>query len=348
MFVKNTWYMAGWSADLSDDKPLGRKVAGVSIVLFRDSNGRAAAIRDRCPHRGVQLSLGKVLPQGLECGYHGMVFGGDGRCVKIPGQDIIPGRADVLSFPVEERDAMIWVWLGDAAKADPALIVDYPWHDQSDIWPHREGYFHFRCGFEMLVDNIMDLSHLGWVHARTIGGNPDQHADAVMNVERTERGVRFTRWLLNSTPPPSYAKVVSFAGNIDRWIELELIAPGVIMQYNGGVDIAQDAYKGGSREGGFSWRILHVLVPETAETCHYFSSVSNGFRQDEPEVTDKLFADVKVTILEDKVICENQQQNLLEQPDPPLMGIHSDQARVLFRSHLARLLKAENDLAAVA
>lgn len=342
MFVKQTWYMAGWSADLSQDAPLGRSIAGELLVLFRDSEGRASAIQDRCPHRGVQLSLGKVLPAGLECGYHGMVFAGDGRCVKIPGQDSIPYRANVRRYPVEERDSMIWVWLGAAEDADPALIVDYPWHNQSDQWPHREGYFHFGCGFEMLVDNIMDLSHLGWVHARTIGGNPDQHAEAVMNVERTDRGVRFTRWLLNSTPPPSYSKVVSFAGNIDRWIELELVAPGVIMQYNGGVDVSQDAYNGGSRDGGFNWRILHVLVPETADTCHYFTSVSNGFRQDEPEVTDKLLADVHDTILEDKVICENQQRNLQEQPEPPLMDINSDQARVLFRWHLARLLKAEN------
>lgn len=334
MFLKNDWYMAAWGAEVGTE-PLSRKIVNESIVLFRDAAGKVCALEDRCCHRGVALSLGKVLPEGLQCGYHGMVFDGGGQCVLIPGQDNIPRKACVRHFAVEEKDAIVWMWLGDPAEADRSKLVDYPWHNDAK-WPHREGLLHFDCNYEMLIENIMDLTHLGYVHAKTIGGNPAAHASALMKTERTPRGVKFARWLLDSVPPPTYSRAVKFDGHIDRWQEEELITPCTIIQFTGGVDVSRGAYTGGSREGGFGMRVMHAIVPETETTCHYFYSVANNFQTDNPAVTELVFNQVTPTLLEDKAFCESQQAIALERHDAPFVDLKSDEARVLYRRHLTQ------------
>ncbi len=335
MLLKNDWYVAAWSEELGE-QPLARTIANEAVVIFRDAEGRACILEDRCVHRGVALSLGRLTPQGVQCGYHGMVFDGSGSCVHIPGQDRIPSRACVRRYAVEERDSIVWMWAGRAEEADASMIVPYPWHNDP-MWPTRKGLLHLNCSYEMLIDNIMDLTHLPFVHARTIGGgNAAEHMRALMKTEATPRGVKFVRWLLDSLPPPTYSKAVPFAGNIDRWQEEELFTPGLIIQFTGGVDVAQKAHEGGSREGGFAMRVMHGIVPETESSCHYFFSVSNGFGQDNPVYTDLLYNQVEATLKEDIVFCENQQALLDARPDAPFVDLRSDEARVIYHRHLAR------------
>jgi phenylpropionate dioxygenase-like ring-hydroxylating dioxygenase large terminal subunit len=340
MYIKNDWYMAAWAAEVTD-KPMARKIANEPIMLYRDSSGRVAALQDRCCHRGVALSLGRVVEEGIECGYHGMVFNRNGQCVRIPGQDSIPSKACVRHYAVEEKDSIIWLWLGDPSVADRSLIIDYPWHGDAKKWPHKESLIHVKCDYTMLLANIMDLTHLAYVHRKTIGGSPNAHANALMNTERTPKGVRFTRWLLDSPPPPTYLKAANFPGNVDRWQELELTTPCSIVQFTGGVDVSQDAYHGGSREGGFAMRVLHCIVPETETTCHYFYSVANGWGQDNPATTEIAFNQIEPTLLEDKVFCENQQTIESEYPGMPTVDIKSDEARVIFARQLQRRLAEE-------
>ncbi|MEJ0069391.1 MAG: Rieske 2Fe-2S domain-containing protein [Pseudomonadota bacterium] len=133
MFVTNAWYVAAWSSEIGR-QPLGRTLLNEPIVLFRDAAGRAAALEDRCCHRAMPLSRGEPAAGGLRCGYHGLVFDGAGRCVEIPTQKTIPASLKVRSFPVEERDDLVWIWMGDPARADAAEIVAYPWHA---TWPHQ-------------------------------------------------------------------------------------------------------------------------------------------------------------------------------------------------------------------
>ena len=171
-------------------------------------HGHAAALLDMCCHRGAPLHLGSVTEQGLACGYHGLTFDRTGRCVQIPGQDRIPERARVRAFPVVEQDAFIWIWMGDPAKADPATIVSYPWHNDTAHWPHKHTMYPIKSSAMLMVDNLMDLTHLGYVHTSTIGGNPMTHVEAKMDTVRTPLGLKFTRWMLNSLPPPTYTRAV--------------------------------------------------------------------------------------------------------------------------------------------
>src|SRR5687768_3923997 len=131
MVVQNAWYLAAWAREVST-KPLARRICNEPVVLFRTLDGQASALIDSCAHRGAPLSLGTVVEQGIRCNYHGVVFAASGECRSIPNQDVIPPQARVKRFPLVERDQMLWVWIGEAAKADESLIVDYPFHGDAN------------------------------------------------------------------------------------------------------------------------------------------------------------------------------------------------------------------------
>jgi phenylpropionate dioxygenase-like ring-hydroxylating dioxygenase large terminal subunit len=340
MFIRNDWYVAAW-ADEVGKAPLGRRICNEPVVMFRDSDGTVGALEDRCCHRSTPLRLGTVVGEGLQCGYHGLIFDRSGRCVRVPGQELIPERARVRAYPVIEKDEFIWIWMGEAAKADPTGIIDYPWHNDHRAWPHKHEVYHIGGNYMLMVDNLMDLTHLGYVHAKTIGGNPMTHVEAKMKTTRTPKGLKYLRLMLNSEPPPTYVKAAGFTGRVDRWQEFEFIAPGNIIQWTGAVDAVTGRYAEGNREGGFSLRIFHGLTPETESSCFYFWSTANGYRQDEPAATEQLYDEIARTFLEDKVVVEAQQARLDERGEAGLVDIESDGARLHMRRTVERLLAEE-------
>jgi phenylpropionate dioxygenase-like ring-hydroxylating dioxygenase large terminal subunit len=341
MFIKNAWYVAAWADEVAG-QPLARRILNEPIVLFRDGKQRAAALADMCCHRGAPLSCGRVVESGLECGYHGMVYGADGACVHIPGQVHIPPKARVKSYPLVEKDTCLWIWMGDPAAADPARIVDYPYHNDAARWPHMHTLYPIRGSANLMIDNLMDLTHLGYVHGSTIGGNPKSHVEAIMDTQPTDTGLKFTRWMLDSPAPPTYKKAVpTLADRIDRWQEFEFVAPGTVLQWVGALDAGTGAYDQGKRDGGFSMRVFHALTPETETECHYFWSTLNGFRPHDPQATLAIFDEVSAAFKEDQYIVQQQQARLTECGDEKLINIVADGARVHMRRVLDKMLAAE-------
>ncbi len=339
MFIRNAWYVAAWGHEIAD-RPLGRRICDEPIVLFRDQAGAVGALEDRCCHRGTPLKIGRVVAQGLECGYHGLVFDATGRCVRIPGQDQIPERAKVRSYPVIEKDEFVWIWMGEAARADAAQIIDYPWHNDYKDWPHKHAMYHIAANHMLMVDNLMYLTHLGYVHGSTIGGNPMQHVEAKMKITRKDNGLHFMRWMLNSVPPPTYVKAAGFEGRVDRWQEFEFIAPSSIIQATGAFDAGSGAYETGNQDSGFKFRLYHGLTPETESSCFYFWSAANGYRQDEPEATEQFFQEVAKAFLEDKAVVEVQQTGLDAFGEAGLVDITTDGARLHMRRVVEQRLAA--------
>ena len=337
MFLRNAWYVAAWSDELRD-RPLGRRICNDPIVLFRDSQGRAAALEDRCCHRGAPLHRGTVVERGIECGYHGLIIDGTGRCVHVPGQSHIPDNARVKGYPVVEKNQLVWMWMGDAAKADPAKIIDFPYHDDPGKWPNRHDILPIKGNYLLMVDNLMDLTHAGYLHAKTIGGNPPEHVEAEMKTERTPTGVKFVRWMKNSQPPPTYVKAAGFQGRVDRWQDFEFVAPASVLQWTGAADVGTGAPQ---RDGAFQIRLFHGLTPETESSCFYFWSVANGYRQNEPEATEQLYSEVAPTFLEDKAMVEGQQARLEELGEDTLVNIHSDTTRMQMRRTVQRMIEEE-------
>ena len=342
-FVHNAWYQAAWSNEIGDT-PFARTLLNEEIVLFRDAGGCVYALEDRCCHRATPLRLGEVVPEGLRCGYHGLTFGGDGMCVGIPGQAKIPKQARVRSYPVVERQEFVWIWMGDPGLADESAIVDYPWNDDHANWPHKHGMYHIKCNYMLLIDNLMDLTHIPYIHRKTIGGGSrmDQ-VNARMKVKRTDMGVHYIRWMLDITPPPTYVRAAGFGDGVtvDRWQDFEYMVPASVIQWTGALEVGCGAEENRAQPGGFSLRIYHGATPETENSCFYFWTAANGYRQDEPQATETLYQEIADTFLEDLEFLEAQQSALEANPERTLLNMKSDEARVQARRAFDRMLKAE-------
>ncbi len=338
-FVRNAWYVAAWPHEL-DEGPIGRTLLGEQIVLFRDPSGNAAALEDRCCHRGAPLTEGRVVENGLQCGYHGLVFDASGRCVEVPGQDAPPNEARVRAWRVVERQQFVWIWMGDPAHADESAIVDYPFHDQPRQWPHRKAVMHIKCNYTMMIDNLMDLTHLAYIHRKTVGADPKATVNAEMKISKTDTGVRFIRWMPDSNPPPTYVRGAGFKGRVDRWQEFDYVVPSCVTQWTGALDVGKGA-KENREQDGFHLRIFHGITPETPSTCHYFWSSAHGYRQDDPEATEQMYNEIYPTFVEDVAMLEGQQTRVARDPGRPLVGIRADAALMQARRALRHAIEAE-------
>lgn len=336
-FPKNGWYTAIWSKELAD-KPMARTILGEEVVLFRGQNGKAAALEDRCCHRAAPLSLGAVAGDNLRCGYHGLIFDTEGRCVLIPGQDTIPASARVRSYPIVERWNAVWIWMGDPGLADAGKIVELPWLD-SPAWAATPSYLHLKVNAQLLVDNLLDYTHVSYLHANTIAGDP-REATTPTKTERINDGVRVGRWMIDFRPPPLFAKAGSFTGNVDRWQHATWKPPSVVYMDVGAAKTGTGAPEGDRSQGISIWS-THLVTPETDDTCHYHFGFARNFQIDDAAMSKMLFEGARNTFLEDKDMLEAQQKKISAGDLDGLTHINADAAQLQARRMLADLVRAE-------
>jgi vanillate O-demethylase monooxygenase subunit len=337
MFVQNAWYVAAWDREVGET-PLARTFLNQPVVLYRRGDGRPAALADRCCHRSLPLSCGKVIGNDLECGYHGLAFAPDGACVRVPGQTRVPPGAHVRAYPVVERWRLLWIWLGDPALADPTRIMDFHWLDDP-AWRARGTRLDVACDYRNLIDNLLDLTHLAYVHRSTLGNAAVAEA-AEVTTERQGDRVRVTRWMMDRPPPPMYLKIRPFEGNIDRWQIIEFTPPGFVTLDIGGADAGTGARQG-DRRRGFERMSLNAITPATEKSLHYFWADAHNFRIDEPTVTDLLFCQVLEAFTEDKAILEAQQVSIDRGLAGEQVDTNQDGAGLQARRILDRLIAEE-------
>jgi vanillate O-demethylase monooxygenase subunit len=342
MFVRNAWYVAA-SLDEVSDSVLARTILGEPIVLFKDKHGQFAALEDRCCHRGAPLSLGWISDKGITCGYHGLEFDASGVCVNIPGtKGKIPERARVKSYPIVPRGMYLWIWMGDPKKARESDIVDYP-SEEAASWRAHHDRLYVKANYVMLLENLMDLSHLAYLHKNSLGSTPEDTAKADMNVQGTPNGVKFLRLMRDSAVPKGWGNRYNYKGNIDRWSEFEYVAPSSILQFSGAVETG--TYDQGNRSGGHLVRVLHSITPETEKSSHYFFYSANGSVESDaaPEGAHRSVSEI---FKEDAYMLEQQQIRLEDHDLTLLLDIPSDVARVQMVRFLERKLKEDIQQAA--
>lgn len=115
--------------------------------------------------------------------------------------------------------------MGDPTRADTARIVDFSYRNEPGKWPDKHDVYPIKANYMLMIDNLMALTHLGYLHAKTVGGNAGTHIGAEMKREPTTTGIKSTRWMRNSSPPPTYVKAAGFKGRVDRWQVFEFMAP---------------------------------------------------------------------------------------------------------------------------
>lgn len=166
------WYPVARSEDLGDD-PMCVTILDVGLAVFRSADGPAVVL-DRCPHRWVKLSAGKVKDGKIECPYHAMQFSGSGQCVHIPGALMpkstgkLPKLYKVDAFPVKESHGLIWTCLDPTSELD---VPEFPGLEGKKLWLNEPR--DVPCSAQRQIENFFDLGHLPIVHQDSLGGDVD-------------------------------------------------------------------------------------------------------------------------------------------------------------------------------
>ncbi len=329
MFVENAWYAAGWADEISD-RPVTRHILDKPVALFRTAAGKAAALDDCCPHRMVPLSLGRVVGERLCCGYHGLEFAVDGRCMKVPGQAVPPRGLDATAYPTIERWGLVWIWPGDPDAATPDAVPALPWLDDP-AWRAPHGAIRYGCDYRLLIDNLLDLSHTTFVHRSTIG--TDDVAKTPVTSERVDGVVRVVREMNDTAPSPFYVRLGGFTGRVDRWQRIEYAPPAAVV-------IDAGAVPAGSSDPrrGIDTRVVNLLAPETESSVLHYWAFARNFSCDDGALDDFLTAAVTKTFEEDLAFLNAQQRRMAERPDQALASLDSDAGVVLARRLLRERL----------
>jgi vanillate O-demethylase monooxygenase subunit len=342
MFPRNFWYVAAWDDEVKRGQLMRRTICGQPIVLWRKEDGTPAALEDRCAHRHMPLSDGFLRGDNVECPYHGLTYDASGACVRIPSQNLIPPSVRVRSFPVVERYHWVWLWMGDPALADPAAIEDFHWNDDPE-WGFKGTRLDLPGNYLLLVDNLLDLTHLQFVHRTTLG--TQAIAAVPIKTEREENLVRVTRWIMDSPPPPFFQKAGGFKPdeNVDRWQIIEFTPPGFV-RLDVGCARSGTGAREGNRSQGISMRNLNAITPETETTTHYFWGQAHNFRLGDPSFTDLIYRQVVIAFNEDLGIIRAQQANLTAYGEnlPGQMDFNQDAGGIQARHIVDAILAAEN------
>ena len=335
-FLKDCWYVAAWDHDLLGDSLLNRTICGQSIVFFRTAAGLPVALHNKCCHRHAPLHMGRKEGDCIRCMYHGLKYDATGRCVEIPGQDSIPAKLAQRSFPVVQRHRWIWIWMGDPARADETLIPDTSLMSDP-AWRWKPSYLHYKASQPHIADNLLDFSHLSFVHEKTFGGSPDI-AEARPEVSRIDRGIRIVRSVRNTSPAPYHQKVGKFTGAVNRWFSYDFVVPGVL-RLDATVRPAEDADDDDTR--ALRFHSCQAITPETEATTHYFFMKAHAFALDDTVVTESIAQSQHEAFAEDRSILEAQQQMIDSTPPTPMFNIAADKALVQYRRIVEALLAAE-------
>jgi vanillate O-demethylase monooxygenase subunit len=349
MFLHNCWYVAGWGHHFPVDRPVARTMLEEPIVLYRNGEGRIAALEDRCCHRLAPLSKGRVEGDDLRCMYHGLKFAPSGRCVEIPGQSFVPPQAGVRAYPAVERDSWVWLWMGEPELADPTLIPKALRHDDPDWWM-RTGELQYAANYKLINDNLLDLSHLSYVHENTLGRNSMSWGEGRPTVTRIPRGLRIERWVVDN-PPPAYLARVRDGRNVDMWASYDYLVAGVFLlgtkTYPAGTAAARDMRAPDPHDVPLSRTTTsQAVTPITEEqTIYYYSGCLPKDLASEEESHQQL-ALFERAFREDNAIIEAQQRVIVRTPEPRMLGTRADHALNRFRWLMDELMAVETDTSA--
>ena len=343
-FLRNTWYVAMPSPELGEGKLVHRTIMNEPIVFYRKEDGGIAAIADRCPHRHVPLSMG-TLKGGdrIQCIYHGLEFGADGKCALNPhGSRKISEALQVKSYPAVEKHTLLWIWMGDK-PADLDLIPDYSCLDDRDeLHVTRTGYLNVKSNYQLLVDNLLDLSHISYTHAGILGNADTAEADP----EVTQDGdvITVTR---NSkdAETPGILKMMALDEELkqrgDQWQSISWFPASNLRLEFGASKVGEP------KETGTGYFALHFLTPETEKTTHYHYTAARWGVQTDDETNRELrdliykmrtfaFADQDVPVIEAQQISMDQAGDNLT---PTLLSV--DAGPLQYQKVLDRLLAEE-------
>ena len=339
-FIRNLWYVAAWDHEVALDEIVSRTIIGEPLAIFRNEKGEPVVFEDRCPHRHAPLSMGRLEREGLRCMYHGLIFNEAGVCTHVPAADMIPPNAQVRRYPVVERSNWIWVWMGEPSLADPAQIPEVSSMDDP-IWVKRASALDYAADYQLLNDNLCDLSHLDYTHETSLGAlSRARWSDDHPKMIRLDNGLRIERWLLDVPGFPDVGPE-----QIDIFNSYEYLLPGLFLMRNFvfGVGAAARWDYGAPQEPCLFETNLNqqAVTPIGPGRSRYLYAAAMPASAP-PSLLDELFTVINTAFGEDKQMIEAQQLiwNQTE-ADQPKIFLPQDKAPAMFRRLIERRISEE-------
>ncbi len=336
MFIRNCWYVIAWEHEIAPDALFSRRVLDEPILVYRTENGALTALEDRCCHRLAPLSLGRKEGDCVRCGYHGLKFDAQGQCVEVPGLTQVPPNARVKTYPLAVKNKWVFVWMGEPAQADTSLLPDNFSNDHPD-WRNKPGYLHYDTNYLLICDNLLDFSHLSYVHEKTLGGSP-MIAQARAEIEYIERGIRVTRRVPNVPAPPFYQRFRQFDTLLNRWFIYDFVLPGTLLMHSGGAPVGDAP---GDTRNAVQLHSCQTLTPETATTTHYFFQQSHRAGAGDEKIVQSIYDSLVGAFNEDRAMITAQAASIAHSPRARMMPLAMDAALVRFRKLIDAALANE-------
>jgi phenylpropionate dioxygenase-like ring-hydroxylating dioxygenase large terminal subunit len=339
-FLRHAWYVAAWSHEIQAGDLFARRILGEHVLLFRTEDGAVAAVSERCPHRFAPLSKGSLRDGRIRCGYHGLEFDAAGTCVHNPHGEAVPKNADLKSYPVQETDGLVWIWMGAHEKIDGQEPPRFACLDRN-TFAVGTGYLLGAAHYELMTDNILDLSHIQFLHP-----NLGTEAVARAKIEVREDGdsIICERQMRDELLSPLLATSYRTEGKpVDRTLSVRWRAPAMMHLTVTVVPAGRPR-----EESRFGSQSLHLFTPETETTTHYFYSGSRNYELDNSELTERFIGALRsVFETEDKPMIEAQQvmMGTTDLMSLAPVSLSVDTAAIRARRTLARLIAHEQEQA---
>jgi phenylpropionate dioxygenase-like ring-hydroxylating dioxygenase large terminal subunit len=337
MFIRNQWYVAGWDREI-DRTPLARTICGEPIMLYRKFDRSVVALHDACPHRLLPLSMGIKEGDNIRCRYHGLLVNSEGRAIEMPvSTERVHSSICTKAYPVVERHRFVWVWIGDAEKADPSLVPDF-WPCSHPDWTFDGGYYHIKCDYRLVIDNLMDLTHETHVHQGSIG--QPEILESPIETHTDGNRVTVSRWMAGIDAPPFWRDALMAAGPVDRWQICHFLTPSSVIIDVGvapvGAGATIDQHDQGVR--GF---VIDAMTPESDTTTHYFWGMARNFDIHDQGFTARFRKQQGGVFMEDVAVLEAQQRSISNNPHLKLKAFSIDTGGVRARHVIERLINAQ-------
>lgn len=337
MFLRNAWYVAAWENEL-DKNLYPTTILGEKIVLYRKADGSPVALEDACPHRKLPLSMGRLKGDQVECGYHGLTFDCSGKCTRAPGSTRIPQGAQVRSYPLAERYGLIWIWMGNADQANPDTIFKVEEWDNPAWGINRGDSMAIACNYLYMTDNLLDPSHVAWVHQSSFGNAACE--DEPLQTTVHDAGVVVSRWMHNVEVAPFYAKFVKFSGNCDRKQHYEVHFPAHAIIKAVFTPAGTGTDHGPLHNDVFLMNSYNFMTPVDESNTRYYWFQLRNFAPDDEEVSRQFAESVRFAFSEDRAILTAVNAGMADKRTPNI-DLASDSGPLRFRRVLDKLIAQE-------
>lgn len=334
--VKDCWYVAGLSNEIGRDLK-ERTLLGKTVLMYRTEDGQPVIMQNRCPHRNFPLSKGRLVGDQVVCGYHGMHFNTSGACTFMPSLNNAPANARITSYPVVEKAPLVWVWMGDPAKADPSCIPATPWLDDP-AWKSVGGQFHIKTNYIAMHENLLDQTHFPILHATTGIGTP-AYSKSTLDVKVEGDMVHLVRGLLDSPAPDIYGVPTGLKDRIvDRFSDGYFASPALHYAH---ARVVNKEVRAGEQEE-YRFTITHIYTPEEQGTIHYWWFNSRDCNLDDAEA-DRYLVEASMVAYQEDVDALTWIQETVDNEKEPFeeLSFGPDRPGLAMRKIMLKLATAE-------